>query len=126
MEIETEFSLIGEDDDEVADLQQAGPGTVAPIRQRLFQAADEGFGKGDEVGVLHGVAIVVRRAQVIAHLVFEFDEGHTLVATGVLPAGASHFGDGVLAVTGGTGGFERSAGACTVATMNPKRWNFSI
>ena len=130
MEILTEYSLIGEDEDEDGekDLRSAEPGSVWPIRQALFELVDDitwDHGEG-RVGTLHGVAIVVRRGHVVCHLVFEFDEDHALVASGALPAGESHMGDGVIAVTGGTGGFAKASGVCLVKARNPKRWDIFI
>ena len=124
MEVSTEFILIGEDEQEAEDLSSAEPGRIAVIHQALFEGMGD-WAKGDPVGALHGV-VVVGRDKAVCHLVFDLKDVGSLVATGALPAGASHFGEGVIAVTGGTGGFAKASGICEVQTMNPKRYDFFI
>ena len=125
MEIATGFILIGEDEDGAEDLSSAEPGRVAVIHQALYEQGEKDWDKAGRVGTLDGVVVAARRGKVVCHLVFDLEGEGTIVVAGSLPAGASHFGDGALAVGGGTGGFAKVAGTCMVETMNPKRYSFS-
>ena len=121
MEILTEYTFIGEDQDGSEDLMSAEPGRVTVVRQALYMQDVKDWSKGDRVGTLHG-SLIVGRGKVICHFVFDLEDGHAIVVGGALPPGESNFGEGVLAVTGGTGQFAKAAGVCVVETMNPKRY----
>ena len=125
MEIATGFILIGEDEDGAEDLSSAEPGRVAVIHQALYEQGEKDWDRAGRVGTLDGVVVAARRGKVVCHLVFDLGDDGTIVVAGSLPAGASHFDDGALAVTGGTGGFAKAVGTCMVQTMNPKRYSFS-
>jgi hypothetical protein len=132
MEITEDLTLIGEDDDEgeKLDFSQVVPGFAFSRRQDLFQEADEAWSKGPQVGTAHLGVIVGHRGVAICHVVFVLDGDDTIVAHGVLPLtdgpkGAT-VGNGLLAVTGGTGNFNGAGGRLDVEVMNPKRYHFTI
>lgn len=61
----------------------------------------------------------------VCRVVFDFGDGDTLSASGILPAvGTGHVvGDGRLAIVGGTGAFKGQLGQLVVSIVNPKRWS---
>lgn len=97
--------------------------------EKLYDAADDGFGKGERSGVVHieeRKTSELGQGTVVCRVVFRFfDEHHsTLTASGVLPQnGGETVGGGRLAIVGGTGKFKRTRGELVVLSENPKRWS---
>jgi len=81
---------------------------------------------GTSIGFVHIVLTRSRAksADVVARVVFNFDSGDTLAAMGALPFHEQEdFDDGKLAITGGTGEYERWRGVLTVHREGPHRWS---
>jgi hypothetical protein len=123
-----EFALVGEEDDEdeLFDLSSPGAGQVFVPHQTLYMAAGDAFARGERLGELDGIVAVGRRGRALCHFVLTFDAGDSLVATGVLAAERSWDDDRFIAITGGTGAYERAAGTIGVRSLNPKRYNVSF
>lgn len=126
MEFTAEFTVIGEDQDP-DDSKQVGPlppGTVFPIDQDLFDQVED-WRPGGKLGEAHGAVTVTRKGRAMCVVTFEFDNG-TVMVQGLLAAEGKKLSGGTLAVTGGTGEFERSAGRVDMESQNPKRWSFVL
>lgn len=123
-----EFALVGEEDDEdqIFDLSSLEAAQVFVPHQTLYTAVDEGFTRGDRLGELDGIVAVGHRGRAVCHFVLTFDSGDSLVATGVLPAERKWDDGRSIAITGGTGEYERAAGTISVRSFNPKRYNVSF
>jgi hypothetical protein len=95
----------------------------------VYEAVDDEFGKGAEIGRVHIVALKpteLGEGTVVARVVFRlFDEpASTLTASGVLPHHADEtVGSGRLAILGGTGRFKTTRGELVVRAKNPHRWS---
>jgi hypothetical protein len=127
MEIAEEFTLIGEDRDQTwMDLTGAPAATVFVFDQTLFSEGAEPWEKGDEVGSLHGVAVVTHGGRAISTLIFQFDDEDSITAHGVLPVEKSSVGSGLITVTGGTGQFRGSSGQVSIESRNPKRYGIQV
>jgi hypothetical protein len=130
MEFNTQFTLIGEDqdgEDKTDDLSPVPPGGVLSLDQDLYQEGDEAWGRpNDPIGEAHGAAVVTKRGHAMCTITFVIDEADIIVAQGLLPIAGRKLGSGSLAVTGGTGAFERSSGHVDVESRNPKRWSFLL
>lgn len=127
MEISLGFTLVGEDMEGTrTDLTDAKPATVIPIDQDTYYEAEAPFERGERAGWVHGTAVLTYRNQLVCQLTFSFesDPEDSIVAHGVLPRDDGGIGAGHLAVTGGTGRFEKASGALKVETRNPKRYSF--
>jgi len=128
MEFTAELTVIGEDQDtdEKEQIGPATPGSVFAIDQDLFEESGDGtWDKGSLVGEAHGSIVVTRRSRAMCVITFQFETG-TLVVQGLLPSDGRQLSGGTLAVTGGTGDFERSAGRVDMESVNPKRWSFVL
>jgi hypothetical protein len=128
MEFTAEFTVIGEDQDsgETEQIGPATPGSLFPIDQNLFEESGDGsWAQGSLAGEAHGFAAVTRRSNAMCVITFQFESG-TLVVQGLLPSDGRALSDGTLAVTGGTGDFERSSGRVDMESRNPKRWTFVL
>jgi len=108
---------------------EVGAGVSILRDERLYDAADDGFGKGERSGIVH---IEERKTSelgegtVVCRVVFRFfdERDSTLTASGVLPHnGAQTVGEGRLAIVGGTGKFKTTRGELVVLSENPKRWS---
>lgn len=123
-----EFSLVGEEDDEdeLFDLSSLEAAQVFVPHQTLYDADDLAFARGERRGELDGIVAVGRRGRAVCHFIMTFDSGDSLVATGVLPAERSWDDDRAIAITGGTGAYERATGTIGVRSLNPKRYNVSF
>jgi len=128
VEFSTQFILIGEDQDpKVAqDLTPAAPATVFPIDQDLYEESGGPWKKGDPVGEAHGSGVVTGKNLATCSVTFAFDDDDSLVVEGLLPVQGKKLGAGRLAVTGGTGKFDKASGRVGMETSNPKRWSFVI
>jgi len=127
MEIAEELILIGEDRDQTwMDLTGAPAATVVVFDQTLFNEGDKPWQKADEVGSMHGVAVVTHGGLAISTLVFQFNDEDSITAHGVLPVEKSSGGSGVITVTGGTGQFRRSSGQVGIESRNPKRYGIQV
>jgi hypothetical protein len=128
MEFTAEFTVIGEDQDpddkdQVAPLP---PGSVFPIDQDLYEEDGDGsWREGGQVGEAHGSVTVTRKGRAMCVITFEFESG-TVMVQGLVPAQGKTLSGGTLAVTGGTGDFEKSAGRVDMESRNPKRWSFVL
>jgi hypothetical protein len=122
------FDIVGidqlDDQDDGENLAPPARGDVNILTQELH--LDEGdFEPGaDVVGWAHGTVIATGHGRAICHITFRFEEEHSIVAHGILPAEGRSIGSGYLAVTGGTGQFQGATGTMRVQTRNPKRWSF--
>lgn len=122
-----ELTLIGDDDvDSKLDFASAVPGEVRVLHQSLSVEGDESWQRAAAAGFAD-VSVIIGRNAAICHVVFTLqsdDMNGTLVAHGVLPTDRSTgIGDGVLAVTGGTGDFDSVGGSITVEAVNPKKYH---
>ena len=126
MEFTAEFTVIGEDQepDSKEELAPAPPGTVFPIDQDLYEE-DGSWKAGGPVGEAHGSVIVTRKNRAMCVITFEFESG-TVMVQGLVPVQGKKLSGGTLAVTGGTGDFEKSAGRVDMESVNPKRWSFVL
>ncbi|MFL5768183.1 MAG: dirigent protein [Actinomycetota bacterium] len=127
MEFTTEFTVIGEDQDEDKDeIAQLPPGSVFALNQDLSEESEEGSWKqGGPVGEAHGTVVMTGRRLATCSITFAFENG-TIVVAGLLPADGAKLGGGTLAVVGGTGDFEKTSGHVDMETRNPKRWSFVL
>jgi hypothetical protein len=128
MEFTAEFTVIGEDqdpDENMDELAPAPPGSLFPIDQDLYESTNGSWDKGPLVGEAHGSVVVTRKNRAMCALTFEFDSG-TVMVQGLLPAQGKKLSGGTLAVTGGTGDFEKSGGRVDMDSVNPKRWSFVL
>jgi hypothetical protein len=127
MEVSEGFTLIGEDREQTPmDLSGAHPATPFVFDQTLFLEGDVPWGKGDEVGIMHGVAVVTHGGNAICHLIFRFDDEDSITAVGVLPLETPSVGAGVITVDGGTGKYRGLSGQVRIETRNPKRYGFQV
>jgi hypothetical protein len=118
------FTVIGDDEEQSPqDLSQAPPREVIVIDQQLYE--DDGyFDKGKHVGWAHGSGVITHHGRVVCHVTFVFEEGDTVVADGVVPVAETTIGNGLMAVTGGTGKYRNAGGTMYVESVNPKRWKY--
>jgi hypothetical protein len=118
------FTVIGDDEEQSPDdFAGLAPRDVVVIDQQLYE--DDGyFDKGRHVGWAHGSGVVTHRVRIVCHVTFVFEEGDTLAAHGVLPIEGRTIGNGLMAVTGGTGRYRNAGGTMYVETVNPKRWKY--
>jgi hypothetical protein len=127
MQVSQGFTLIGEDREQTPmDLSAAEPAEVVVFDQTLFLEGDVPWEKGDEVGVMHGVAVVTHGGKAICNLIFRFDDEDSITAGGVLPAETVSVGAGVITVGGGTGKYRGLSGQVRIETRNPKRYGFQV
>jgi hypothetical protein len=128
MEFTAEFTIIGEDQesDDDKDMAPLLPGSAFSIDQDLYEEDGmQSWQRGGRAGEAHGAVVVTRRGRAMCVIAFEFENGSVIVQ-GVLPAEGKKLSGGTLAVTGGTGDFEKSAGHVDMETQNPKRWSFVL
>src|SRR5215470_12582615 len=128
MEFTAEFTVIGEDQEsgDNDELSPLPPGSVFAFDQDLYEESGEGSWKqGGTVGEAHGSVVVTRRGRAMCTITFGFENG-TLMVEGLLPAEGRRLDGGTLAVTGGTGDFDKSAGHVDMESRNPKRWSFVL
>jgi Dirigent-like protein len=127
MQVSEGFTLIGEDREQTPmDLSAAQAATVVVFDQTLFQEGDVPWEKGDEVGTMHGVAVVTHGGRAVCTLIFRFDDEDSITAVGVLPVETSSVGEGVITVNGGTGKYRGLSGQVRIETQNPKRYGFQV
>jgi hypothetical protein len=130
MEFNAGFTLIGEDqdgEDETDDLTPVPPGSVFSLDQDLYQEGDQAWGRGDgPIGEAHGAVVATKRGRAMCAITFAIDESDVIVAQGLLPLQGRKLGSGSLAVTGGTGAFDKVSGRVDMETRNPKRWSFVL
>jgi hypothetical protein len=106
---------------ESSSLEGTEPGKTV-LRDEIAERASDRA----SIGYVH---IVLTRSKaksvdVVARVVFNFDSGDMLAAMGALPFHEGEdFGDGTLAITGGTGEYERWRGVVTVERLGPHRWS---
>ncbi len=89
------------------------------------EIAERDSDRGTSIGVVHVVLTrsKAKSVDVVARVVFNFDSGDTLAAMGALPFHEGEdFGSGMLAITGGTGEYERWRGVLSVERLGPHRW----
>jgi hypothetical protein len=105
------------------------PGVSILRDEIVYEAIDDEFGKGAEIGRVHIVEqkpTALGEGTVVCRVVFRlFDElASTLTASGVLPDHATEtVGSGRLAIVGGTGKFRKTRGELVVLSQNPHRWS---
>jgi hypothetical protein len=128
VDFSTEFILIGEDQDpDIAqDVTPSAPATVFSIDQDLYLESGGQWKKGDPVGEAHGSGVVTGKNLATCSVTFAFDAEDSIVAEGLLPVQGKKLDAGRLAVTGGTGQFDKVSGRVGMETRNPKRWSFVI
>ena len=130
MEFNAGFTLIGEDqdgEDKTDDLTPVPPGSVLSLDQDLYQEGDEAWGRPDDpIGEAHGAVVATKRGRAMCTITFAIDENDVIVAQGLLPLQGRKLGSGSLAVTGGTGAFDKVSGRVDMETRNPKRWSFVL
>ena len=122
------FTLIGEDQDKIADLLAPAPqGSVMTIDQDLYEEQGGAWQRPDTpVGEAHGSVIVTRKGFATCNITFTFGDDDSIVAQGLLPISGKSLNNGHLAVTGGTGQFDKVSGRVDMETQNPKRWSFIL
>ena len=128
MDLSPEPILIGEDQDprSAQDLTPVPPGTVFPIDQDLYFESGGPWKKGGSAGEAHGSGISTGKNLATCSVTFAFNNDGTIVAEGLLPIQGKKLGAGELAVTGGTGKYDKASGRVGMETNNPKRWSFVI
>lgn len=103
-------------------LAETEPGTTVLRDEIAMKDSD----RGTSIGFVHTVLTrsKAKSTDVVARVVFNFDSGDVLVAMGALPFHEGEdFGDGKLAIVGGTGEYERLRGVVTVERLGPHRWS---
>ncbi|MFL5736586.1 MAG: dirigent protein [Actinomycetota bacterium] len=128
MEFTAEFTIIGEDQepDDDKDMAPMPAGSVFAIDQDLYEEDGDGsWRKGGQVGEAHGSVTVTRKGRAMCVITFEYERG-TVMVQGLVPAQGKKLSGGSLAVTGGTGDFEKSSGRVDMESRNPKRWSFVL
>jgi hypothetical protein len=125
MEYVGELTLIGIDDEEgKLDFSSSVPGDVRVMHQTLSWEGEESWTIGDPAGAAHVSVIIGRGGIAICHVVFVLNSEDTIVAHGVLPvASGTGVGNGLLAVTGGTGNYDSVGGRVDVEVVNPKKYH---
>ena len=138
-----EFTLIGTDEQQTPpDLDDAGPGTVVVMSQRLYRENGY-FVPGEQVGWVFGTAVVEHFRWAVCDFTFlldgtggqlemvQEDEGEQrpddrdrLTVHGAVPIKDRTLGAGTLVVTGGSGNMKGSLHTVYLETRNPKRWSF--
>lgn len=121
------LTLIGDDEERTPYelVAESAAATVIAIDLRLYEERGE-WEAGDAVGWAHGMAVVTHGGRAMCHLTFELGEDDAIVAQGVLDLDGSSIGHGRIAVTGGTGRFERAQGTVRVQSRNPKRFRIAM
>ena len=125
---EESLTFIGDDEQRTPDALTAGgsAATVIAIDQQLYDEAGEPWERGDLIGAAYGIAVITHGGRAFCHLTFELGQEDTMVASGVLPIEGDSIGAGRIAVTGGTGRFDRASGTLMVESQNPKRYRFMV
>lgn len=103
-------------------LKETEPGKPV-LRDEIAESESD---PGTSIGFVHIVLTRSRAksADVVAHVVFNFDGGEVLTAMGALPFHEEEdFDGGTLAITGGTGRYQRWSGVVTVERLGPHRWS---
>ena len=127
MEFTTGFTVISDEQELsfAAEAGASGPARLAAFDQNLYEEAVEPWQRGELIGEVSGTWVTTHRGKAIVNVTFTIGED-ALVAHGVLPLDGSDLGSGRLAVTGGTGKFNKAAGTVDMETRNPKRWSFGL
>jgi len=127
MRSDVRFTLIGDDEQRTPHelTAESAAATVIVLDLQLYEETGE-WERGSARGEVHGIAVVTHGGRAMCHLTFELDDQDTIVAHGVLPLEGSSIGNGRMAVTGGTGRFERAAGTVEVESRNPKRFRMAL
>jgi len=127
MRSDVTFTLIGDDEQRTPHdlVAESSAATVVVMDLELYEEAGE-WERGSAVGSVHGTAVVTHGGRAVCHLTFELEGHDTIVAQGVLPLEGSSIGGGRVAVTGGTGRFERASGAVEIESRNPKRFRMAL
>ena len=125
---EESLTFIGDDEQRTPNelTAEAPAATVIAIDQQLYDEAGDPWERGDLVGEARGIAVITHGGRAICHLTFELGQEDTLVANGVLPIEGGSIGAGRIAVTGGTGRFDRASGTLVVESRNPKRYRVMV
>ena len=127
MEFTEILTILSDDETQSAELDAAAPAKVVAIDLVLYGEIDEPWKKGEPIGKAEGTATVTNGGRfAVCNIVFTFDDEDTIVTHGVLPIDGSKLGKGHLAVTGGTGHFDKAAGRVDMDARNPKRWIFTL
>jgi hypothetical protein len=123
--IESErFVVIGDDAKrEFIEQGRGGSGDIEVFDEILYEAIDDTWDRGSEVGQSHGHYIVTTRGRANFSVTLDFGEGHTVVAAGTLPFDG-RLGSGRIPLAGGTGRFGGISGEMSVEVVNPKRYSF--
>lgn len=93
------------------------------LRDEIAEKVDN---PGTSIGFVHIVLTRSRAksADVVARVVFNFDSHDTLAAMGALRFHEQEdYDGGKLAITGGTGEYEKWRGVLTVVREGPHRWS---
>ena len=127
MEFTTGFTVISDEQELsfAAEAGASGPARLAAFDQNLYEEAVEPWQRGELIGEVSGTLVTTHRGKAIVNVTFTIGED-AIVAHGVLPLDGSDLGNGRLAVTGGTGKFNKAAGTVDMETRNPKRWSFGL
>ncbi|MGZ8626980.1 MAG: hypothetical protein ACXWXK_09965 [Actinomycetota bacterium] len=121
------FPIISNEDPDVDEGETIGePGVPFQKDWWLYQdSPDE-----PHIGIVHVQMTrshkrLEERYPMVCDVVFEFDDGDVLIASGVLPFRQKpHWvGNGRLAILGGTGPYQGLTGDLVVEVQNPKRWS---
>lgn len=120
-------TLIGDEEERTPQelTAETAAATVIAIDQQLYEEEGD-WERGAHVGEVHGTAIVTHGGRLVCALTFELEDEGTIAAHGVLPMEGSSFGGGRIAVTGGTGRYDRASGSIKVDSRNPKRYRLAI
>jgi hypothetical protein len=75
------------------------------------------------LGTLRATGVMGHGPRAVWQIVFDFDDGSSITATGSLPVHSGRPGSGTATVTGGTGRYADLRGELRVLSKNPKRWS---
>jgi hypothetical protein len=104
----------------------APPASVAANDDPFYRATSddpESFEhEDDSLGTLRATGVMGHSSHAVWQIVFDFDDGSSITATGSLPVQNGRPGSGTATVTGGTGRYAGIRGELRVLSKNPKRW----
>lgn len=123
---EGSFTVIGDiQAEELVDLGVGGAGNIGTFDEVLFEAVSpDSWDTGEEVGSAHALFVITPSGRAVFTITLRFgeeDSEDSVTASGVLPYDDG-IRDGVVSVTGGTGGFKNRSGQLRVQVKNPHKY----
>jgi len=130
MQLDERLAFVSEDGEAAfsVDVEHgAPPASVAANDDPFYRATtddDDSFEhEGTSLGTLRATGVMGHGPHAVWHIVFDFDDGASITATGSLPVQNGRPGSGTATVTGGTGRYVGLRGELRVVSKNPKRWS---